>query len=258
MTIVIGVDGCKAGWIAARGRLDSASGAIVDVDLHVVARFADLLHGLPPEARVAVDMPIGLPDRILGSGRGPEQAVRPLLGARQSSVFAIPSRAAVEAEPGPFPDEAAMRAAHHRASAVARATSDPPKGISIQAFHLFPKVREIDALLRAAPGRRQQVFESHPEVAFQRLNGGRPLDQPKKVKGVAHPAGLRERIALLAAAGLPEALMTPPPPKGAGADDRLDALACLEVARRLALGLARPWPDPPLQDTAGLTIAIWA
>ena len=46
---------------------------------------------------IAVDMPIGLPERTEGSGRVPEQLIRPLLGARQSSVFAIPSRRAVEA-----------------------------------------------------------------------------------------------------------------------------------------------------------------
>ena len=40
-------------------------------------------------------MPIGLPDRVGPGGRGPERAVRPLLGERQSSVFSVPSRAAV-------------------------------------------------------------------------------------------------------------------------------------------------------------------
>ncbi len=48
-------------------------------------------------AAIAVDMPIGLPDRIEGSGRAAERAVRPLLGPRQSSVFTIPARAAIEA-----------------------------------------------------------------------------------------------------------------------------------------------------------------
>ena len=48
-------------------------------------------------AAIAIDMPIGLPDRIDGSGRAAERAVRPLLGARQSSVFTIPARAAIEA-----------------------------------------------------------------------------------------------------------------------------------------------------------------
>jgi predicted RNase H-like nuclease len=42
-------------------------------------------------------MPISLPDRIGPDGRGPERAIRPLLGARRSSVFAVPPRAAIYA-----------------------------------------------------------------------------------------------------------------------------------------------------------------
>jgi predicted RNase H-like nuclease len=48
------------------------------------------------------------------------------------------------------------------------------------------------------------------------------------------------------------------PPKGAGADDLLDALACAAIARRIHAGLARPFPDPPARDACGLPMAIWA
>jgi predicted RNase H-like nuclease len=48
------------------------------------------------------------------------------------------------------------------------------------------------------------------------------------------------------------------PPKGAGPDDLLDALACAAIARRIHAGLARPFPDPPLRDAFGLPMAIWA
>ncbi|TIP62247.1 MAG: DUF429 domain-containing protein, partial [Mesorhizobium sp.] len=65
----------------------------------------------------------------------------------------------------------AWYAAHRRASEVAKATSDPPRGVSIQAFGIFAKIREIDAVLIARPELRRRIFESHPEVAFCRLNG---------------------------------------------------------------------------------------
>jgi predicted RNase H-like nuclease len=52
--------------------------------------------------------------------------------------------------------------------------------------------------------------------------------------------------------------VTAPPPKGAGADDLLDALACAAIARRIHAGLAQPFPDPPPQDSFGLNMAIWA
>jgi predicted RNase H-like nuclease len=48
------------------------------------------------------------------------------------------------------------------------------------------------------------------------------------------------------------------PPKGAGPDDLLDALACAAIARRIHEGSARPFPDPPDRDAFGLPMAIWA
>ncbi|MEP6566800.1 MAG: DUF429 domain-containing protein, partial [Mesorhizobium sp.] len=88
----VGVDGCKAGWIAVR-RHPSAAPTV-----DVFPTFATLLAALPDNAVIAVDMPIGLPDFSQRGGRGPEALVRPLLGARQSSVFSIPSRAALYAD----------------------------------------------------------------------------------------------------------------------------------------------------------------
>jgi predicted RNase H-like nuclease len=48
------------------------------------------------------------------------------------------------------------------------------------------------------------------------------------------------------------------PPRGAAADDLLDALACAAIARRVHAGVAVPFPDPPLRDQFGLPVAIWA
>jgi predicted RNase H-like nuclease len=48
------------------------------------------------------------------------------------------------------------------------------------------------------------------------------------------------------------------PPKGAGPDDLLDALACAAIARRIQAGVARPFPDPLERDGCGLPMAIWA
>ena len=91
---VAGADGCKAGWIVAFRALDGR--APMRVGLY--ASVSELLAAEPDLLALAIDMPIGLPDSIEGPGRPPEQTVRHLLGARQSSVFSIPVRAAVEAE----------------------------------------------------------------------------------------------------------------------------------------------------------------
>lgn len=250
MHAVAGVDGCKAGWVAVVRVPGEAPRATI------CGRLEHLVDALPPNAVIVVDMPIGLPDFIRGSGRGPEMAVRPLLGMRQSSVFSIPSRAAVYAEPAAFTTLEEWYAAHRRASAVARATSDPPRAISIQAFGIFSKIREIDELLRRRPELRPRLLESHPEVAFWRLNGDRAMLAPKKIKGRVNPAGMEERRALLARCGLDGAFLDTPPPRGAADDDFLDSCAMLLVAERIANGLARPFPDPPVSDAFGISIAI--
>lgn len=251
MSTIAGVDGCKAGWIAAV-RLPGEPPATA-----ICSRIEDLIDTLPADAIIVVDMPIGLPEFIHSGGRGPEMAVRPLLGPRQSSVFSIPSRAAVYAETQPFATLDEWYAAHRRASAIARETSDPSRAISIQAFGIFSKIREIDELLRRRPQLRDRLVESHPEVAFWRLNGGQAMSLPKKVKGRVNPPGMEERRALLAQCGLDRGFLDRPPPKGAADDDFLDACAMLLIAERVVDGLARPFPDPPLRDAFGIPVAIW-
>jgi predicted RNase H-like nuclease len=236
-----GVDGCRAGWVAAFVRP-----AGEEVRVRVVPCFADAAHAPEAPDTIAVDVPIGLPERIDPGGRGPEAAVRPLLGGRQSSVFAVPSRAAIAAET--FRD----------ACRIGLATSQPPRKISKQLFMIAPKIREVDGLLREDPVLAAKVSEVHPEVAFWRLNGKRALDEPKKIKGVPHGPGLALRRRLLIEAGFPRACVEAAPPKGAGADDLLDALACAAIARRIHAGVAEPFPASPQRDAFGLRIAIWA
>jgi predicted RNase H-like nuclease len=239
---VAGVDGCPGGWAVV---LAHRAGAVPPRLLRV-ERFAEIL-ALPeaPEI-VAVDMPIGLPQRVGTGGRDTERAVRPLLGMRQSSVFSVPSRAAVT-ESG---EDYAL------ACRLARETSDPPRAVAKQCFHLFPKIREIDALM--TPALEARVYEVHPEVAFWRLAGGRAMSLPKKVKGSPNPAGLAERTKLLTALGFPEALFIKPRPRLVGWDDAVDAAAGAAIALRVARGEARPFPDPPPRDGRGLRMAIWA
>ena len=248
---IAGVDGCKAGWIAVLSR----PGQLLEA--RVFARFSDLVDSLSVDAVIAVDMPIGLPDCVGHGGRGPERLVRERLAARQSSVFSIPSRRAVYAETEEFTDLEAWYAAHRRASAVARATSDPPRAISIQAFGIFSKIREIDALLRQRQELRERVIESHPEAAFWRLNGEREMSLPKKIRGRVHAAGMEQRRHLLVRCGIPHAFLHGALPRGCGEDDFLDAAAVMLVAARHVRGEAVPFPDPPERDSFGLPIAIW-
>lgn len=251
MSCCVGVDGCPAGWIAVWQ--DGGEPGV-----RVFPAFAELIAAFADDATITVDMPIGLPEFTRHGGRGPEALVRPLLGQRQSSVFSIPSRAAVYAETAAFTTVAEWYAAHRRASDAARRTSDPPRGVSIQAFGIFGKIREIDELLRERPDLRVRVIESHPEVAFMRLNGGLPMSMPKKIKGMVNPAGMAERKALLCRSGYEQAFLDRRPPTGAKSDDFLDACCMMLVAGRILRGEALSYPDPPGRDAYGIPVAIRA
>jgi predicted RNase H-like nuclease len=235
---VMGIDGCRAGWVATIRPL--AGGAAERIVTHDLA----VLLGLPDLAAIAIDMPIGLPERIGPEGRGPEKALRPRLGPRQSSVFAVPSRAAVYAED------------YAEASRLSLMTSEPPRKVSKQCFFLFPKMREIDGLLRANAIWAERVHECHPEGAFMAMNGGQPLAHPKKVKGQVHRLGIEERTRLLMdrAAFPPDFLQAIP--KGAGWDDCLDSAACAWSAARIVRGEAMAFPENSVCDAHGLRMVI--
>jgi predicted RNase H-like nuclease len=236
-----GIDGCRIGWVVALWHPGSG-----EVRVQIVPRFIDVAKLAEAPIVIAVDMPIGLPAHVGRHGRGPEHAVRPLLGKRQSSVFAVPSRSAV------------YTSEYREACRLAVETSDPARQVSKQLFMIAPKIREIDGALRADAALAKKVFEVHPEVAFWRLNGDRSLAEPKKVKGTPYPPGLALRRRLLLAGGFAKAVVEAAPPPGAGSDDLLDALACAAIAWRIRAGLARPFPEPPQHDDYGLPMAIWA
>ena len=238
---VLGVDGCPGGWVVVVHPLDRPELA----KIRLADTFRDVLDHGRDAAVIAVDMPIGLPDRIGPGGRECDVAARKVLGARQSAVFAMPSRAAVMCED------------YRAACDIAAATSDPPRRISKQAFNLFPKVREVDALM--TPALQKRVREVHPEVAFWSLNGRTALDTAKKVKSKPNPEGLAARRLLLANAGYDFSFLETPHFKRsvAGPDDVLDATANASAAARIARGEGMRFPDSPKTDATGLRMEIW-
>ena len=201
-------------------------------------------------------MPVGLPAHSPAKGRLAESAVRPLLGDRKSSVFRIPSRRAVEASVAAEPSDQRERFLH--ACRIARETSDDSKAFAKQGFYILPKVVEIDRFLRGHPDWIARVRETHPELAFWRLNGGQPLKLAKKIKSSVSAPGLDLRRDLLVKAGFARELVSQPAPKGAAADDLVDALACAAIALRIEKGLAQSFPSSPPRDEFGLPMAIWA
>lgn len=217
----LGVDGCRGGWIAVA--IDQAGRG----EFSVLPRIAAIASF--GAARAMIDMPIGLPD----SGyRACDFAARRLLGAARSRVFLGARRPLLQ-----FGD-------YEAANAWAKADG---KGLSIECWYIMPKIAEVDAYI--TPALQEAVLEAHPELVFQRLNGGRMLP-PKRT-----PEGLRLRRDLLAAAGLDavEDWRRRLRGSGARADDLFDACA-LALAARAPDG---PIACAPATDARGLRMEIW-
>jgi predicted RNase H-like nuclease len=205
--VVGGLDGCRAGWVLATIRGDTTS----EVEVELVSRFDDALARVVGGelSALAVDMPIGLPD----GPRAADDEARRRLGARRATVF-------------PTPVRAVLGATDH-VDALARSRRACGRGLSVQAFHLLPKMAEVDRCM--SPALQDRVFECHPELAFAHL-AGRVLASSKRALD-----GRRERIALLARALGTASTVTDlvdRPPRGAKPDDVADALAIALVARR--------------------------
>ena len=205
-----GADGCRGGWVVATDR-----GVTFEPRLH---------RGLGPT--IGVDMPIGLPG---GTPRASDRELRAFLGPRRASVFTTPPRACLQAT--------------EHAAAVLASRAAIGTGISIQAFHLLPKIRELDALV--APGEAQFV-EVHPEASFLVMNAMEPL--PAK----ATSAGAARRVELLHAWWGP----LPPVPRPARADDLYDALAVLWSTHRYVRGEHLTFGGDDMLDARGLPMRV--
>ncbi len=230
-----GVDGCRGGWIAV---LVAAGARARPPEARLCQSFAEVLALTPAPAVVAVDIPIGLPDSAQAGGRPCDRAARGLLGRRASSVFSPPPRAVLTAR---------------RYDEVRR------HGVSIQAFGLLPKLREVDRLM--TPALQARIFEAHPELAFRTLLG-RPARHAKKTR-----AGQHERLRALARSGRPafswigrwlDGWLRSFARADVAPDDLLDACALAVTALRILERTAAPVGHAVTRDARGLRMEIWA
>ncbi len=243
----VGIDGCRGGWLAVRRRSGASALAI---EVSCVRELTDVLgsnataHSGARPRMTAIDMPIGLLDRPQAGGRPCDTAARSELGGRASSIFSPPSREVLGAKS--FEETRGF-------------------GLSLQSFHLLPKIRELDEWM--TPGRQRTLREAHPELVFRRL-AGRSLEHPKR-----RPEGLRERLAILRADGrfgsprsrrpdmryLDRIRAETPRPRGVtfARDDLVDAMVLALAAEDIVAGRAARYPGKPKRDNHGLQMEIW-
>ena len=229
---VAGLDGCPGGWVMVLMDLDERG----PPRRRVLSQFVDALNAEEQPAFIGVDMPIGFPERAVHGGRACERMARQKLGPRRSSVFAAPSRAAL--------------AHNDYRDALEANRADGGPGISKQSFFLFPKMREVDAVM--TPALQDRVVEIHPELAFTAI-ADEPMASPKRTR-----EGRLQRLDALETAGFDRTALDPHPLKRREAqpDDLLDACAVACSAKRLAEGRAVRLPAAPPLDPRGLRMEI--
>ena len=220
----LGLDGFRKGWVAVT----------LDGDRRDINFLRDIAEVLPGRFdRLAIDIPIGMDDDgrrdcdLLARDRLRPHTSRVFTGARRWlwNEFDDPDKANIEA----------------RKRGQTR--------VSRQLWHLGPKIMQVDAFVRS--NRDLDIREVHPELVFQRLNGGEPLSSKKSEEGMT----LRRK--LLLREGFDEIdhwLTRSRMGSGAKADDVLDACA-VAIAASHPRGSV-PEDTPPV-DKHGLAMQIW-
>lgn len=238
---VLGIDGCRSGWIVAAIHLKTG-----DVQLTLFPHIQDVWQVYRTSCKLALlDMPIGLLDTG-PDGRACDRLARRMLSPhRHSSIFTPPCRTALYASA-----EAASRINYQYTG----------KKLSRQTINIMPKMREIDTWLQSLPTtERQRIQESHPEIIFCALNEDQPLVYNKKKVN-----GREQRLALLSkwlppVSTIVHTVRQNIPAKDAAWDDLIDALA-LALAAQLAClrpELIRYLPPIPEEDRSGLPMSIF-
>lgn len=230
---VVGVDGCRAGWLAVKL---SPHGAW---ECRIFPEMASLWSAYRQAALILVDIPIGLPEAV--NDRACDQAARKILGPRRSSVFPVPCRAAVFA---PDYDAAIKINEQVTGKRIFRAT-----------WNLFPRMRKVDELLQTDTQARKVIREAHPEVMFWGLNRGGPLNFSKKAA-----AGEGERLEILKrvyppAKALFFEMKENLPGRSAAPDDLMDALAAA-VTGLLGGRELKTLPENPERDAYDLPMEM--
>jgi predicted RNase H-like nuclease len=226
---VLGVDACPSGWVGVLLTPDVRPSVLVS---GTVASLVALAQESAELVVVAIDIPIGLPDR---DGREADVLARRELPGKASSVFSTLTRSAYTA-----PSYAEGRALN-------LAATDGRSSASAQAFALRTKILEVDEWVRSDPG--VVVIEVHPEVSFARMAGAPLLSRKKEA------AGVHERRAVLERAGIPAPAWFRG--SGFGEDDLLDACAAAWTAVRHARRESESLPPVPEVFSDGIPAAIW-
>jgi predicted RNase H-like nuclease len=166
----LGLESCQAGWLAVSVDPETAGYWLLESD-------EEFEKALGKYGRVFLDVPIGLEDDVYV--RECDQLLRERLGSYyEDSIFNPPIRLALNAP------------TYAEASMISYETTG--KKVSTRGWNAILNIRLVNRLLDKHEEYRDKVYESHPELLLQILNGNNTILQKKESK-----KGLRHRLALL-------------------------------------------------------------
>lgn len=230
----LGIDGCQVGWFAISLDEEHAGYWLLESDEELEEKIREF-------DRIFIDIPIGLEEESYV--RECDEKLRDKLGSSyQASVFNPPLRPALNAP------------TYAEASMISYELTG--KKISTQAWNITPAIRTVDRLLQDHEGYREKLFESHPELLFQILNGGSPILQKKQTKkGLRHRLGLvkeRSKFADDFFRDVKEEFRR----NQVDEDDIVDALVLALFALKSTDEPVQTLPGDPPEDSTGLEMAI--
>ena len=227
---VVGIDWMKPYWLAAEIRED-------EISIRKLPNITEINNYYLNAEAVLIDIPVGLPENAEEDAARPDREARDYLPTgRKSSIFPVPCRQAV------YITDYGEASAENERMLGKKLTSQS---------HAFSKmIRQVDEFLAENKCWQNCLVESHPEVAFQLLNGGKGLNHSKHTE-----EGVQERITILQQYGVdPIFLFTEFTPKQY--EDVLDALILAVSAKLGCKNGFQTIPANPSCDSRGLKMQM--
>lgn len=230
----VGIDVCAAGYLAISLDEEDAGYQLLETE-------ADMHRCLQNNDHIFVDIPVGLEEDQ--KTRECDMLLREKLGADyKESVIDPPVREAIFA---PTYGEASMISYEKM-----------EEQITMQSWSLSPQIRSLHNYLEKNEADREHIYESHPELLFQILNGGDVILQKKATK-----KGLRHRLNLLKeyskyADDFFRDIKETYRRNQVEEDKIIDAMVLALFALRSVAEPVKTLPEEPPKDTLGLPLAI--
>ena len=229
-TFAVGIDWMKPFWLAAELHGN-------ELTIRKMKYISEINDYYSQADAVLIDIPIGLPENGEEVNLRPDREARELLPTkRKPSIFPVPCRQAIRME------DYTQASAENERVLGSKLTS--------QSYGFSKMIRQVDDFLAEDTCWKNRLVESHPEVAFQMLNGGKGLQYSKHTE-----EGIQERVSILCSCGVdPAPLFAGFKPKQY--EDVLDAV-CLAVTAKL--GCENEFmsiPANPVCDSRGLKMQM--